>query len=61
MLTDANFNIGLTRNMFSKGAGYNDAVWGDDATKWWNEDGTRKAVSEDDEEKGKPTTAADLE
>jgi len=48
LLTDANFNLGLTRNMFSKGAGYNDAVWGDDATKWWNEDGTRKAGSEDD-------------
>ena len=61
LLTDANFNLGLTRNMFSKGAGYNDAVWGDDATKWWNEDGTRKAGSEEDDQKGKPTTAADLE
>lgn len=46
LLTDANFNLGLTRNMFSKSAGYNDAVWGDDATKWWNEDGTRKKESE---------------
>jgi hypothetical protein len=33
MLTDANFNISLTRKMFSAEAGYNDKVWGEDATK----------------------------
>ncbi|SVE00268.1 uncharacterized protein METZ01_LOCUS453122 [marine metagenome] len=36
MLTDANYNLSLTKGMFSREAGYNDAVWNYDPNKWWS-------------------------
>ena len=36
LLDDAKYNISLTRGMFSKEAGYNDAVWNYDPSKFWS-------------------------
>ena len=73
LIKDSEYNIGLTRGMFSREAGYNDAVWNYDANKWWSGGNDPTATSMEDiiEEAGeargqqggpnKPFTAESIE